>query len=269
MRWNRVFRALEPGSAGRRHLSTCQFDGYATNARFVADLAGDVFSMLAPKRREHIMDLGCGDGVLTKQILDSGATVVGVDLNAEFVQSTRRLGIESIHADAQQALPTSRNGTFDAVFSNAALHWMRDDPDAVIRSVHCMLKPGGRFVAECGGHLNVSSIVVAFSTVLSARGYPATCPWYFPSDVQYAARLQAGGFVVKSIGLIPRPTVLPAGMVGWLTTFGDAFLASVPDNEKAIIIKDVLGLLQPVLFDESTGVWTADYVRLRFEAHSL
>ena len=128
------------------------------------------------------------------------------------------------------------------------------------------MKPGGRFVAECGGHTNVAAIVVAFTAALSARGHVVPTPWHFPSPESYAARLSAHGFAVQSIELIPRPTPLPTGISGWLETFGGAFLDDVPVKERGEVLSEVEALLRPCLHDEASGGWTADYVRLRFEA---
>ena len=128
------------------------------------------------------------------------------------------------------------------------------------------MKPGGRFVAECGGHTNVAAIVVAFTAVLSARGFKVPTPWYFPSPESYADRLSAHGFAVESIALIPRPTPLPTGISGWLETFGGAFLDDVPAKEWKEVLSEVEALLRPCLYDEASGRWTADYVRLRFKA---
>ena len=155
---------------------------------------------------------------------------------------------------------------FDAVFSNAALHWMRD-PDLVIQGVRRALRPGGRFVGEFGGHGNVAAITVALVAVLERRGADGrgAIPWYFPTPEAYAARLEAAGFAVESIALIPRPTPLPTDMAGWLETFGESFFVRLAPAERRAARDEVIELLRPCLCDEQ-GRWTADYVRLRFAA---
>jgi SAM-dependent methyltransferase len=155
---------------------------------------------------------------------------------------------------------------FDAVFSNAALHWMKQ-PDAVIAGVRRALKPGGRFVGEFGGHGNVAAIVTALVAALNARGLDgaARIPWFFPTPAEYAAKLEAQGFRVDSIGLVPRPTPLPTGMRGWLDTFANPLLDGIGGAARAGILDEVEGLLAPSLRDQS-GNWSADYVRLRFAA---
>jgi trans-aconitate methyltransferase len=166
-----------------------------------------------------------------------------------------------------QALPF--DAEFDAVFSNAALHWVRDQ-DAMLAGVKRALKPGGRFVAEMGGHGNIASIQVALAAVLERHGlsreFSAEQMNYFPTDTAYRARLAQHGFRVETIQLIPRPTPLAAsGMHGWLTTFRRGVLEAVPASLRSAVIEDTVTLLKPVLCDES-GEWTADYVRLRFVA---
>ena len=160
------------------------------------------------------------------------------------------------------------NSEFDAVFSNAAMHWMKRDPDAVISGIHRALKPGGRFAAEMGGHGCVAAITVALCATLQERGVPnpaGLIPWYFPTADEYSARLERAGFYVESIALIPRPTQLPTGMRGWLDTFAIPFAKSLPENERDDFLNEATEKLRPVLCD-ARGRWTADYVRLRFLA---
>jgi trans-aconitate methyltransferase len=235
---------------------------YAANARFVADLGGDVLALLAPQHGERILDLGCGDGALTARIAAAGAQVVGVDASADMVQAARALGLEAMVMDGQHL--TFEN-EFDAVFSNAALHWMPDGA-AVIRGVFRALKPGGRFVGEFGGHGNIAAIVTAMHAALAARGLDAAGMrrWY-PTAERYAAMLQAGGFEVRSAELIPRPTKLPTGIEGWLDIFAAPMLGDVPAGERATLMQEIAALLAPALRTD-TGEWIADYVRLRFRA---
>ncbi|MFI5366849.1 MAG: class I SAM-dependent methyltransferase, partial [Candidatus Binatia bacterium] len=155
---------------------------------------------------------------------------------------------------------------FDAVFSNAALHWMKN-ADAVIAGVWRVLKRGGRFVAECGGHGCVATIATALGDALRHRGIDAARvnPWYFPTTEDYRARLEAQGFTVRYIALIPRPTPLPGDITGWLETFAESFTAALPPAERPAFIDEVREALRPHLCD-AEGAWTADYVRLRFAA---
>jgi SAM-dependent methyltransferase len=185
--------------------------------------------------------------------------------------STRRLTWSLRHAggiDARvmrgQDLTFERE--FDAVFSNAALHWMRP-PEAVLSGVRRALKPGGRFVGEMGGHNNTAAIIVALSAVLGRRGLDAhrLSPWYFPSAGAYREKLEAAGFSVEDIRIIPRPTALPTSIEPWLDTFGEAFFAALLEPDRLAARAEVANLLRPVLVDE-TGTWIADYVRLRFRA---
>jgi trans-aconitate methyltransferase len=238
---------------------------YAENARFVPDLGQAVFDLLNPQPGERILDLGCGDGALTEKLVAAGANVVGVDNSADMVKAARQRGLD---ARVEDGFSLDFNPEFDAVFSNAAMHWMKRDPDAVIAGVHRALKPGGRFAAEMGGHGCVAAITVALCAVLQNYGVarPADLiPWYFPTSDEYRARLERAGFNVEYIALIPRPTPLPTGMRGWLETFAIPFTKSVPENRRAEFLDKVTDRLRPVLCDQQ-GRWTADYVRLRFLA---
>ncbi|UEM22442.1 class I SAM-dependent methyltransferase [Skermanella mucosa] len=237
--------------------------GYAENARFVADLGLPVVDLLAPRPGERILDLGCGDGALTEKLAAAGCRVVGVDASPELTVAARARGIE-VHLMDGHALAVG--GGFDAVFSNAALHWMLR-PDDVIAGVWNALRPGGRFVGEFGGAGNVARIVDALEAALDRRGIDgkAANPWFFPTPADYAARLAAAGFQVRSCELIERPTPLPTGMAGWLATFAGSFLAAVPEGERSAVLNEVMAAIAPHLL-KSDGTWYADYVRLRFAA---
>ncbi len=236
---------------------------YARNARFVSDLGMPVVELLAAQPGERILDLGCGDGALTEKLVAMGCAVVGVDGSAPQVAAAAARGLDCRVMDGEH-LTFDRE--FDAVFSNAALHWMKR-ADAVIAGVWRALKPGGRFVAECGGHGCVATIERALLTALDRRGIDGArvSPWYFPTTEDYGARLQAQGFRVDYIALIPRPTPLPGDITGWLETFAESFTAVLPPGERAAFVEEVREAVRPHLCD-AHGNWTADYVRLRFAA---
>lgn len=239
-------------------------DRYAAHARFVADLASPVVDLLAPRPGERILDLGCGDGVLTAKLTALGCSMVGVDGAPDMVRSAVARGVDARVMDGHAL---GFGAEFDAVFSNAALHWMKADPDAVIAGVARALRPGGRFVGEMGGHGNVAAITVALVAALNRRGIDgaALIPWYFPTPEGYRARLERQGFAVQRIELLPRPTALASGMAAWLHTFAGPFLHPLPEAEREGVEREVVELLRASLCDPE-GHWTADYVRLRFAA---
>jgi SAM-dependent methyltransferase len=236
---------------------------YAATAHFVPTLGTPVVELLDPQPGERILDLGCGDGVLTAMIAAAGASVVAVDAAPDMVAAAKARGLDA-RVVPGQSLTFDRE--FDAVFSNAALHWMRPQ-EAVLDGVRRALKPGGRFVAEMGGHNNTAAILTAMRAVLARRGIEALSlsPWYFPSAAAQQVKLEAAGFRVEEIAIIPRPTPLPAGLGAWLDTFAEDFLGPLPPTDRAAARQEICDLLQPILMDE-TGLWIADYVRLRFGA---
>jgi trans-aconitate methyltransferase len=236
---------------------------YARNASFVSELGAPLVELLAPRRGERILDLGCGDGALSAKLADHGCELVGVDASAAQVAAAKERGIDARVASGE-ALPFA--GEFDAVFSNAALHWMKRADD-VIAGVHRALKAGGRFVAEFGGQGCVKTIRAALVEELDRRGIDgaARVPWYFPSPGEYATRLERAGFRVDSIALFPRPTPLPGDLVGWLETFAEAFSSALPAEQRADYLQSVQRSLEPRLRD-AAGNWVADYTRLRFHA---
>src|SRR5206468_8391394 len=170
---------------------------YSEQARFVSDLGMPVVELLAPLRGERVLDLGCGDGVLTKRLVDLGCQVVGVDASADMISAAKALGLDARVMDGHAL---QFNGEFDAVFSNAALHWLKQ-PEKVVDGVWRALKPGGRFVGEFGGCGNVATIVAALERVLRERAIDArpVNPWYNPTAEEYRMVLAARGFVVNTI----------------------------------------------------------------------
>lgn len=237
---------------------------YERNARFVSELGSDVVDWLDPKAGERILDLGCGDGVLTLKLMEAGADVVGVDASPAFVEAARARGIDARLGDGQRL---DFIHEFDAVFSNAALHWMTDAL-ATARGVHRALKPGGRFVAECGGHGNVAAIVTGLRAVADRHGIDdrLVSPWYFPTAEAYRRILEEAGFEVERIVRHCRPTLLPGGLAGWLETFRAPFFEAA-GAQKERVLGELEALLSPSLRDDE-GRWTADYIRLRFVAHA-
>jgi trans-aconitate methyltransferase len=234
---------------------------YQQNAAFVPALGAPLLALLAARPGERILDLGCGDGTLTEQIVAAGASAVGIDASPEMVAGAAARGLDARLIDATQ-LPF--HAEFDAVFTNAVLHWIAD-ADAVLNGVFRALKPGGRFVGEFGGHTNIAAISVAMRAVFARHALPYSRHWYYPSDEEYRERLAASGFTIEDIRLFPRPTPLPTGMSGWLRTFAVSQLSSVPAADRERIEEEIVELLRPSLCDQR-GQWTADYVRLRFLA---
>ena len=234
---------------------------YRANAAYVPALGAAVLELLDPKAGERILDLGCGEGSLTEKIVAAGATVIGADVSEEMVASASARGLDARVMDAER-LPF--DGEFDAVFSNAALHWVRDH-DAMLAGVHRALKPGGRFVAEFGGHGNIAAIQVAIRSVLARRGWRTNIHRFYATPDEYSARLRSRGFVIAQIDLIPRPTPLPTGIRGWLETFERATLDGISPAERDSFLREVEDLLREEICD-SHGNWTAHYVRLRFRA---
>ncbi len=245
------------------HNQTWSSKSYNENAGFVSDLGTVVLDLLKPRAGMRVLDLGCGDGALSQKITASGAELLGVDTSEDFLATARKSGLD-VCLMSGEALEFENE--FDAVFSNAALHWMRDQ-QSVSAGVARALKSGGRYVGEFGGHGNVAAIITALRAVARKYGVgdELSHPWYYPTASEHAALLERHGFEIEQIALIPRPTILPTGMKGWLNTFRKPFFDQFVRSERKKIMDEVCELLRWSLCDKN-GKWTADYVRLRFAA---
>ncbi|KAF9930115.1 hypothetical protein FBU30_000865 [Linnemannia zychae] len=242
---------------------------YAKHASFVPALGTPVVQLLAPQAHERILDLGAGDGILTRDLEKQCQSVVAIDASADMIEAARKNGCQDAQVVDGHDLVDHElaNGQFDAVFSSAALHWMKKDPVRVIQGVHKCLKPGGRFVGECGGYMNCIEVRTGLHWALRTRGYNPEDydPWFYPSVQTYRKMLESQGFVVESIELIPRLTRLNTDIAGWIDTFGFAFLKPFEGDEaeRRKVIDEVQANMP---FSEDDGVWHIMYQRLRFKA---
>ncbi|BFH66368.1 methyltransferase type 11 [Paenibacillus dendritiformis] len=245
---------------------------YDSKLGFVSGHGEHVIGLLQPQAGEAVLDLGCGTGELTARIRESGAHAVGIGKSEAMVARARSKypELRFIVADAESPLPEAMVEAFDAVFSNAALHWMKA-ADQVLAEVWRCLRPEGRFVGEFGGRGNIRTVEAAIEEVLLAEyeiEASAFHPWYFYSLGEYAARLEAAGFHADAAVHFQRPTALPdgdAGMDYWLESFAKPFAHAVGEKESGRLFRLVKERCRPSLYRD--GRWTLDYVRLRFAAH--
>ena len=238
---------------------------YDDRHSFVWKKAADLIDLLEPQPGERILDLGCGTGHLTTQIAERGAEVIGLDASVSMIAQARQNypKLKFVLADARTF---ELGGGFDAVFSNAALHWI-PEPAPVIASVARALKPGGRFVLEMGAKGNIARIVEALTAVLEEAGYKADNPWYFPSAAEYASALEQQSFEVQALWTIERWNKLEhpeRGLREWLEMFAGVWFEGVPAKARGAIVAEIESRLRASLFCDNA--WWADYRRLRIVA---
>jgi trans-aconitate methyltransferase len=251
-------------------LTIKQWDAghYNNSFSFIWQYGSGVLDLLEPTPDERILDLGCGTGHLTAQIAESGASVIGIDHSEEMIQTALETYPE-IEFHCMDATEFAFDDSFDAIFSNAVLHWVQP-PEAAIQRVRESLKQGGRFVAEFGGHRNVEKVVDALGAALVDHGVhdaESRNPWYFPSIGEYTSLLEQHGLEPTYARLYDRPTLLNGGedgLYGWLTMFGDAFLRDVSESTRHSVLESVAERLRPTLLHD--GNWYADYRRLQIVA---
>ncbi len=256
-------------SESRKSLADWDPSLYQGKHAFVWQLAAGLVELLAARAGERVLDLGSGTGQLTSTVAASGAEVVGIDHSADMVAQARR-NFPGLRFEVGDARTFTVDEPFDAVFSNAVLHWvMPPGAGEAVARVWLALRPGGRFVAEFGGHGNVANLMAALRGAmeeLGLRSFDALSPWYYPTVGEYATLLEARGFDVTFATLFDRPTPLEgeAGLRDWVRMFGGVFLGAVRPADHEQFFQAVERRARPGLMRD--GKWHADYRRLRVVA---
>lgn len=240
---------------------------YDQQAAFVSQFGQDMIKLLQPQIGEHILDVGCGTGDLAQDMANAGAQITGVDASPTMISRAKdkypALDFRIADAEDLSSFPSDK---YDAVFSNAALHWMQK-PGNVLASIYRVLKPGGRFIAEFGGHGNVSTIMQGISKVMAEHYHidiQPRVPWYFPTIGEYTNLLEVQGFYVRSAHHFPRPTFLgkeDQGLNHWLDQFAGHFFPDFSTSERQRLYSLIRRELAPKL--RNSDGWYADYRRLR------
>lgn len=237
---------------------------YDTKHKFVSEYGNSLIGLLSPQPSENILDLGCGTGDLSYKIGESGAHIVGIDQSENMIRQASSK-YPDIAFDVQNAAKLPYTNQFDAVFSNAVLHWIKE-PGAALEGVFRSLKQGGRFVAEFGGKGNVELITSSLIQQITETGFefsPEQFPWYYPSIGEYTALMEKSGFYVTFAMHFDRPTPLEGedGLKNWIRMFCTQLLEGIPEQETEMIIANTEKQLKGSLW--KNGHWIADYKRIR------
>jgi trans-aconitate methyltransferase len=259
---------MEPTPTAAESRNQWDADLYDRRHAFVWQQGAALLDLLQPRPGERILDVGCGTGHLTAQLAATGADVVGIDRSPAMIEQARR-SYPQLRLEVADARDFAFAEPFDAVFSNAALHWVTE-PERVIARVRAALKPGGRFVAEFGGRGNVRTVVASLVDAAAAFGCgPWANPWYFPGVGEYASLLERGGLEVTYAALFDRWTPLEGehGLRNWVAMFANDLLAGVGPERREAFLEHVEARARPVLY--RNGTWHADYRRLRVVAFRM
>lgn len=238
---------------------------YERDHAFVSQLGVDLVELLSPQRGERVLDLGCGTGHLANAIAASGAEVMGIDTASAMIEQARRY-YPNLHFEVADATNLQFVAEFDAVFSNAVLHWI-SEAEKVVTGIWQALKPGGRLIAEFGGKGNVQAIITALRSTFQAAGYPMDASWYFPSIGEYSSLLEQHHFQVTFATLFDRPTPLnegDQGMRNWIEMFANSLFQTIPAERHLGMLTEIEAQLRPNLYQN--GIWFADYRRIRIVA---
>lgn len=244
-------------------MTSWNVDNYAKHAAFVPEIAADLIDLLNPQAAEQILDIGCGDGLLTLKIMAAGSHITAIDNSIDMVNAAIDKGINASQQNAQQL---NYQQQFDTAFSNAALHWMLK-PELVIDNVYKALKPGGRFVAEFGGQGNIQALVEAMETVFQQHPEWGCFenPWFFPDAAEYKTLLENCGVIINEIHCFDRPTTIEHGIQAWLKVFTSNITSNLNEEQTIVFYQTV----EQHLLQHNTsikGALTLNYVRLRFSA---
>lgn len=245
-------------------------DLYDDKHSFVWKMAASLLDLLAARPGERVLDIGCGTGHLTAQIAETGALVTGIDRSPEMIRQAQEK-YSDLQFQVMDAREIAFPEPFDAVFSNATLHWIRE-PERVITGIARSLRPGGRFVAEFGGKGNIAQFLVAASRAWSRLGFPGSPPhlWFYPSVAEYAGLLEKHGFEVTYASLFDRPTTLEEGERGlrnWMDMFLGTLVETLSDSQCQHFKTTIEQEARPALFHDSH--WVMDYRRLRIVARLI
>ena len=240
---------------------------YNEKHSFVAKYGEDVLGWLAPQKDEDILDVGCGTGMLTEKITEAGAIVTGMDASPEMINKAKQT-YSNIEFFVKDASNFSFDKKFDAAFSNATFHWIKNQQN-VLQCIYDVLKSGGRLVYEMGAKRNIESIHNAIKKVLLEEGFETNIKIevnYFSSAAEQATMLEKVGFTISNIIQFERPTELVGedGMKNWIIQFAQAYFQNIPTQKAKNIIDKAVAILKETNYN--SGKWYADYIRLRVKA---
>ena len=239
---------------------------YDVKHDFVAEYGKGLLEFIPNNKKQTILDLGCGTGTLTVQLVCLGSKVIGVDSSHNMINKAKEQ-FSNIDFRVCDALDLPFEKEWDIVFSNAVFHWISDH-NTLLHNIHRALKPQGSLICEFGANGNIATIENAFAEVCKDLGYDYQPKFNFPTVESFGKLLENNGFIIDTIYDYDRPTALKdgkQGLVNWIKQFFASDLSAIPEETQALIFERVAALTNHLLWNGKE--WIADYRRLRAIAH--
>jgi trans-aconitate 2-methyltransferase len=213
--------------------------------------ARELLAKLNLKGTEDILDLGCGDGKVTVEIANQvpNGSVIGVDSARSMIEwaierypSHQYPNLSFMEMDATHLLFDER---FDVVFSNAALHWVKNH-QPIVQGLYRSLKPNGKILLQMGGKGNAKEVLTVLEELQKTDEWKPyfsdfEFPYGFYGIEEYHQLLADSKFSINRVELIPKEMELEecSGFEGWIRTTWLPYAERIPTEKRDQFIKAI------------------------------
>jgi len=254
---------------------------YAKNSSAQLQWAQKLMEKLALSGNESILDIGCGDGKISAQLAQvlRHGQVLGIDLSEEMIQLASQQyphaanpNLSFLQMDASKIHVPKR---FDITFSNATLHWVKDQR-SVLRGAHGALKSGGKLLFQTGGRGNAVDVFNAIDGVIQDSKWRQyfenfTSSYYFYGPEEYEVWLLESGFRLQRAELVAKDMQHRGaeGFAGWLRTTWFPYTDCLPDELHDTFLTEVIKAYTSAFPIDANGNSHVKMLRLEVEALAL